>query len=108
MLRLRTRLRTWLLSTWQPPAGVRAYVAVARDGMIVVLLEAMGVRGGVTVWFDPSVFDALDFMAELMLDVAAARSGTGDLRVAAALETAGEAFADGIERAFAKNGRVGP
>jgi hypothetical protein len=107
MLKLRTFLRAWLLGTWEPPAGVRASVAIARDGMIVVLLaaEAAGVRGGVTVppespvWFNPSVFEALDFMASRMLDAAAGRSGTGDLRIATAMEAAGEAFADGIERA---------
>jgi hypothetical protein len=110
MLRLRTRLRAWMLSTWQPPAGVRASVAVARDGMILVALEAMGVRGLVTVppespvWFNPSVFEALDFMAERMLDLAAGRSGSGDLCIAAVLETAGEAFADGIERAAREGG----
>lgn len=105
MLRLRTRLRAWLLTTWQPPAGVRARVAAAPDGTIVVWLEAVGVRGGLIVsprspvWWNPSVFDALDFIADRMLDAAAARSYVGDLRVAAELETAGEAFAEGVERA---------
>jgi hypothetical protein len=106
MRKLRIRLRAWLLSTWQPPPGVRARVAYRiRDGMILVALEAGGVLGGVTippkspVWFNPSVFHALEFMANRMLDVAAARSGAGDLRIAAAMEAAGEAFADGVERA---------
>jgi hypothetical protein len=111
MLKLRTHLRAWLLGTWEPPPGVQASVAVARDGMIVVLLEAMGIRGGLTVppespvWFDPGVFEALDFMAERMLDLAAGRSGAGDLRVAAALEAAAEAFAHGIERAARTEGQ---
>jgi hypothetical protein len=106
MRKLRTRLRAWLLRTWEPPAGVRARVAYRiRDGMILVALEAGGVLGGVMippkspVWFNPSVFHALDYMAARMLDVAAARSGAGDLRIAAVMEVAGEAFADGIERA---------
>jgi hypothetical protein len=106
MRKLRTRLRAWLLGTWQPPPGVRARVAYRiRDGTILVALEAGGVLGGVTiplespVWFNPSVFAALDFMADRMLDVAASRSGAGDLRIAAVMEAAGEAFADGIERA---------
>jgi hypothetical protein len=105
MLKLRLRLRAWLLGTWEPPAGVWARVAVAADGWILVAIEAIGVRGGVIippdvpVWFDPGVFDALDFIAARMLDAAAGRSGAGDLRVAAAMETAGEAFADGVERA---------
>jgi hypothetical protein len=109
MSKLRTRLRAWLLGTWQPPPGVRARVAYRiRDGMILVALEAGGVLGGVTVppwspvWFNPSVFAALDYMADRMLDVAAARSGAGDLRIAAAMELAGEAFADGIKRATGK------
>jgi hypothetical protein len=108
MLKLRTRLRCWLLATWQPPPGVWARVAVAADGMIVVLLAAGCVRGGVTVppespvWFNPSVFEALEFMAARMLDLAAGRSGAGDLRIAAAMEAAGEAFSDGVERAARK------
>jgi hypothetical protein len=110
MTKLRTFLRAWLLRTWEPPAGVRAYVAVARDGMIVVLLEAMGVRGLVTVppespvWFDPGVFMDLDFIANRMLDLAVGRSYVRDLRVAAALETAGEAFAHGVEQAARERG----
>jgi hypothetical protein len=110
MSRLRTRLRAWLLGTWQPPVGVWARVAVAADGRILVALEAVGVRGGVIVppespvWWNPSVFAALDFMANRMLHVAAGRSGAGDLRVAAAMETAGEAFADGVERAAREGG----
>jgi hypothetical protein len=105
MLKLRTRLHTWLLHTWEPPPGVRARVAVAADGWILVAIEAISVRGGVIippespVWWNPSVFQALDFMANRMLDVAAGRSYVGDLRVAAAMEAAGEAFADGVERA---------
>jgi hypothetical protein len=105
MTKLRTRLRAWLLTTWEPPAGVWARVAVAADGRILVALAAVGMCGRVTVppdvpvWFDPGVFHALDFIAARMLDAASARSGVGDLRVAAALEAAGEAFADAVERA---------
>jgi hypothetical protein len=105
MLKLRTRLRAWLLTTWEPPPGVWARVAVAADGMILVALEAVGVRGGLTVppdvpvWFDPGVFAALDFIAARMLDAASGRAWAGDLRVAAAMETAGETFAAGVERA---------
>jgi hypothetical protein len=108
MSKLRTRLRAWLLGTWEPPPGVRARVAVAGDGMILVALEAGGVLGGMTVppespvWFNSSVFKALDFMAARMLDAASARSGAGDLRIAAAMEVAGEEFADGVERATRK------
>jgi hypothetical protein len=110
MRKLRTRLRAWLLSTWEPPLGVRARVALAADGRILVALAAVGVRGGLTVpsdvpvWFDPGVFDALDFISDRMLDAASARSGAGDLRVAATLEMAGEAFAAGVERAAREGG----
>lgn len=126
MSKIRTYLRVWLLSTWQPPDGVRvAATLVDANGAILVQLEAGTVRGGLMitpkalVWFNRDVFKALDMLASKML-AAVAEGGDWkatalekaerrqkelkDYRVAAALKVARDRFNEGVNRAIRKGG----